>query len=528
MLMRNLLKQVVIHWPFDQLYPCIKPIQSRSAGYWRGGKSSRGPALMASRARQGQEVSPFGRGYLFAKGCKPHFVPSEWRHVSSAGFDLWHDVRLPVDVCVGDDSDKTVILIGTAIDSDLQSSNQSEIGRCLIGAANEGSTFRALDEYVSWLGGRYVIVVIDGEALRIYGDATASRSCFWSVGDRGFVASSHSTLTARAVNAVATDRSRSFLNHPDYKSPAGKWLPGAMAPHDAVSMLIANCVLTVNRNEVKHSRFFPQKGYMPKRRSVVETARMVEEELNRQLDLGMDKERPFYFGLTAGWDSRVFLQATLDRLQALNAIAFTYHSFDKNPSHSRNDLIAASRLAVKSDLRFLAMDLKPSDMSSQFSKAYVKTFTGWARFPALAECFYNELARDGQVAILLGPEVGTVFYRERDPSLLNARGLASKFTQSSFSENAKLIRYLDSYIEYSQLDMSEQATFHPFDLFYWESRLSSWAAGGYSEYEMAADVVLPFNTRRILVPMLEQSYEDRLSKQVYEIILGGRTNVGHE
>ncbi|WP_157045264.1 hypothetical protein [Corynebacterium riegelii] len=412
-----------------------------------------------------------------------------------------------------------MILIGTAIDSDLQSSNQAEIGRCLIGAADGDLTFRALDEYVSWLGGRYVIVVIDGEALRIYVDATASRSCFWSVGDRGFVASSHSTLTARAVNAVATDRSRSFLNHPDYKSPAGKWLPGAMAPHDAVSMVVANCVLTVHRNEVKHSRFFPPKGYVPKRRSVVEAARMVEEELNHQLALGMDKERPFYFGLTAGWDSRVFLQSTLERLKALNAIAFTYHSFDKNPSHSRNDLIAASRLAVNSDLRFLVMDLKPAGKSSQFSKAYAKTFTGWARFPALAESFYKELAPDGQVAILLGPEIGTVFYRERDPSLLNARGLATKFTQSSFSENTDLIRYLDLYIDYTQLDMGEQAIFHPFDLFYWESRLSSWAAGGYAEYEMAADVILPFNTRRILVPMLEQSFEARLNKSVYRTIL---------
>ena len=516
----NLLKQVVAHWPFHQLYRCFKPIETKVMEHWHGGKSSRGPVLTASRARCEQDVSPFGRGYLLAKGCKPHFVPSEWRHVSSGGLDVWHDARLPVEVCIGDDSDKTVILIGTAIDSDLQSNKQAEICRSLIAAANGDSTFRALDEYVSWLGGRYVIVVIVGEALRIYGDATASRSCFWSVTDRGFVASSHSTLTARAIDAVTTDRSRSFLNHPDYKSPAGKWLPGAMAPHDAVSMITANCVLTINRGEARHSRFFPPKGYVPKRRSTVETARMVEEELDRQLDLGVDKERPFYFGLTAGWDSRVFLRATLERLKALNAIAFTYHSFDKNPSHSRNDLIAASRLAVNSDLRFLVIDLKPSDKSSQFRKSYAKTFTGWARFPVLAESFYNEFACDGQVAILLGPEVGTVFYRERDPSLLNARGLASKFTQSLFSENVELIRYLDSYIDYTQLDMSDQAIFHPFDLFYWESRLSSWAAGGYAEYEMAADVVLPFNTRRILVPMLEQSFEDRLSKRVYKMILG--------
>ena len=446
-------------------------------------------------------------------------MPSGWERLSICDLDLWHDERLPVEICAPDDFEWAAILIGTAIDSDLHSSDHSEICRRLIEAASSGSEFRALDEYVTWLGGRFVILMVNGETMRIYGDATASRSCFWAVAERGFVASSHSTLTARAIDAVATDRSRSFLNHPDYKSPAGKWLPGAMAPHDAVSMVTANCVLTVNNNEAKHSRFFPSEGYSPKRRDAFETARQVEEELNRQLELGIDRRRPFYFGLTAGWDSRVFLKATLDRLRALNAIAFTYHSFDKNPSHSRIDMIEASRLAVDSDLRFLVMDLKPSDKSSRFRKAYAKTFTGWARFPALAETFYNELDHDGQVAILLGPEVGTVFYRERDPSLLNAHGLAKKFTQSSFSENVELVRYLDWYINYTQLDMSEQATFHPFDLFYWESRLSSWAAGGYAEYEMAADVILPFNTRKILVPMLEQSFDERIAKRVYQAII---------
>lgn len=516
---RSILKRLATRWPFESLYRRVRPMTSKASAYRQRGRSSRGAALLTRTRRNDDEVTPFGRGYLFARGEQPHFVPRGWEHLFICGLDLWHDKRLPVEICASDDFDWAAILIGTAIDSDLHSNDQSEICRTLIEAASSGSDAGALDEYVTWLGGRFVILMVNGETMRIYGDATASRSCFWAVTERGFVASSHSTLTARAIDEVATGRSRSFLNHPDYKSPAGKWLPGAMAPHDAISMITANCVLTVNKNEAKHSRFFPSEGYSPKRRDAFETARQVEGELNRQLELGIDSKKPFYFGLTAGWDSRVFLKATLDRLHALNAIAFTYHNFEKNPSHSRNDLIAASRLAVDSDLRFLVMDLKPSDKSSRFRKAYAKTFTGWARFPALAENFYNELDHDGQVAILLGPEVGTVFYRERDPSLLNARGLAAKFTQSSFSENVELASYLDSYIDYTQLDMSEQATFHPFDLFYWESRLSSWAAGGYAEYEMATDVILPFNTRRILVPMLEQSLDERLSKRVYKIIL---------
>ena len=516
---RSILKRVAARWPFESLYRRVRPMKTKVSAYRQRGRSSRGAALFSRSRGSDDEVTPFGRGYLFVRGEEPHFVPGGWEHLSVCGLDLWHDERLPVEICASEDFEGAAVLIGTAIDSDVHSSDQSEICRNLMEATGSGSDWPALDEYVTWLGGRYVILMVNGETMRIYGDATASRSCFWAVTERGFVASSHSTLTARAIDEVATDRSRSFLNHPDYKSPAGKWLPGAMAPHDAVSMITANCVLTVNNNEAKHSRFFPSEGCLPKKRDAIETARQVEEELNRQLELGIDRRKPFYFGLTAGWDSRVFLKATLDRLHALNAIAFTYHSFDKNPSHSRNDLIAASRLAVDSDLRFLVMDLKPSDKSSRFRKAYAKTFTGWARFPALAENFYNELDHDGQVAILLGPEVGTVFYRERDPSLLNARGLAAKFTQSPFAENTELVRYLDSYIEYTHLNMNERARFHPFDLFYWESRLSSWAAGGYAEYEMAADVILPFNTRRILVPMLEQSFEERLSKRVYKIIL---------
>lgn len=461
----------------------------------------------------------FSRGYLIAaQGHDPDHVPDGWAHRSCGGYEVWHDRRLPAAMAKSEEGEQAVLILGSVVDSQAYSAELGSVARRLAQVLNGADGFSKLDELVTWLGGRYVILAVNQDRARIHVDATASRSCFWSARSGKLVAGSHSALVAKVVGNVAKNGSNWVLTNPQYQSPSGKWLPGAMAPHDVVSLVVANCCLDIGPQGIRHQRFFPGGEYRHRNLPTRIAAAEVSKELQIQFELGLHTGSEVYFGLTSGSDSKALLDANLPRLRELGATTFTYHSFEKNPRHSREDALAAQRIAKEAGLRHQVFDLCSSESLKCFRRKYYQTFTGWARFPALAETFYRELPEKSQIVLAIGPEIGTVFYKERDPSLLTAAGFAGKYTQSPFANNPELIRVFERYIRYTDLDLSPAASFSAFDLFYWESRLSNWAAAGYSEYEMAADVVLPFNSRTVILPMLELPFEERLAKGLYDYL----------
>ena len=92
--------------------------------------------------------------------------------------------------------------------------------------------------------------------------------------------------------------------------------------------------------------------------------------------------------------------------------------------------------------------------------------------------------------------------------------LANKWTRSTFSSDPRLVKEMAEYITYTQLDSVSPALASFYDLYYWENRMTNWAAAGYSEYELGPSIGLPFNTRRIIWPMLNVAYENRVNKAV--------------
>lgn len=470
--------------------------------------------------RDGEQLEAFSRGFLISSpGSDPRFVPEGWEKLQVADHRIWHDRRLPAVVKDDKAGESAVVILGSVVDSRLYTSDLSVVAEKLLLKLGAREGFSQFDDAVTWLGGRYVIVGVNRGRTRVHVDATASRSCFWAEYQNGFIAGSHSALVAKAIGEESRKNSDWVLSNPKYESPAGKWLPGAMTPHDEVSLVVANCCLEWGRNGVVHRRFFPADDYIPRKLPTRIAASEVRKELQIQFELGRHADKALYFGLTAGEDSRVLLQTNLSRLQELEAVAFTYHSFEKDPWHSRRDALAARKIAGDVNIDHITLDLRSSNGSQKFRRAYYETFTGWARFPLLAETFYRELSDESQIALAIGPEIGTVFYRDRNVELLNAAGLAGKYTSSDIASEPKLIAVFEDYLSYTDLDVSLDAPLSAFDLFYWESRLSNWAAPGYSEYEMAVEVILPFNSRTIIMPMLELPFPVRKAKGIYDYLL---------
>lgn len=411
-----------------------------------------------------------------------------------------------------------LLLLGQASDSAKKLRNGQQVATELYSVLKSNPhSWKELDEAVTWLGGRFVVIARKSSEIRVHVDAMASRSCYWGTTDAGdVVLASHSALIAQATGDLSSTKAKWVLNHPDYHNPAGVYLPGTITSHDRARLIFANCCLSIKDGAAEHQRFFPPQGTNTTTALSAEAAAEAYlAEVRFQMDVILTSTPESVIALTAGSDSRAILNASLDLLQDAGTSAMTYHFFDKNAEHTRTDLLGANRLAEEAGLKHRILNLKPWDPKARFAKLYTQTFPVWARFGALARACYEGLSAEEALIIGVGGEVGTAFYLDRQHPAVTPEVLAGKFTQDNFQHDAKLIAEFENYMEYTQLAPEFAGNIDLYDLFYWEHRMSGWAAYWYSELDFGPIVALPLNSRRIFCAMLSVPFEDRVRKSVY-------------
>ncbi|MGP6175306.1 hypothetical protein [Corynebacterium sp. A21] len=457
----------------------------------------------------------FAQGWILNQDEEGEFpnVPPHWQTLNFGEWTFQYDPDLAVCHLTNADRTHEVLLLGQAADSEKQLRTSEGVASELLKTISATNNWDEFDKAVTWLGGRFIAIGRRSSSLRVHVDAMASRSCYWAKEGTQIVLASHSVLVAQATGDTKSAGCQWVLSHPGYTNPAGKCLPGMIAPHDIAHLVIANCVLTIEASSVTHRRFF---SIPPESLSVEEATERYLAELRFQMDAALTYRPRMVFGLTAGADSRAILIGTLDLLHDADIKAMTYHFFARNADHSRNDLLGANRLANLSDLKHQILDVSPSQSSGQFNSMYQKTFPTWARFPSLARAYYESLGADEALILGIGGEIGTAFYREREFDSITPEVLAGKYTQSDFQHDPRLIETMAEYMEYTELSEENSAGYDLLDLFYWEHRMSTWAAYGYSEADFGPLVVLPLNSRRIFHAMLSLPFKDRLRRSVYQ------------
>lgn len=479
---------------------------------WKAFRQNQKTFLSAADVQPQPRSFPQGWVLLKEDSAELSSLPGTWLKKSFGRWNFFHDPDLEVNQLINAAGKKEVLLLGHAADSAEDLSSSSAVAPFLLRQIEMDETWQAFDSAVTWLGGRFIAIARNGDDLQVHVDAMASRSCYWASIDDTIVLASHSALVARIRGISSSSGCEWVLSHPDYINPAGKSLPGMITPHDEVKLVIANCVLSIEGNTAKHHRFF---STPPEKLSVVEATEHYLAELRFQMKAALELRPRSTLALTSGADSRAILTGTLDLLQQAGTQAMTYHFFARNADHSRIDLLGANRLALLSSLPHRILDVSAPATSKIFTSAYKETFPSWARFPSLARAYYENLGADESLILGIGGEVGTVFYRERDFDKITPAVLAGKFTQSEFQHDPRLIETIAEYLEYTELNEENSAGYDLFDLFYWEHRMSSWAAYGYSEADFGPLVVLPLNSRRIFHAMLSLPFKDRLQRSVY-------------
>lgn len=462
----------------------------------------------------------FAKGFLVTDGSTP-FTPHEhWDHL---GVGRWH-VRLDPDLERQHSSSAAaeVLVLGQAFDDGGPSKRHGIAERILRAVANargvEAQT-EALDETVAWISGRYVVLVARGERLDVYGDPLATRSVFWHRGDSGIALASHTEILSQLSGGLDSSRMRWVMSHPDYREPAGRWLPGLVTSHDGVGQVYANARLTIRGSGVTHERFWPRADRVEL--PALEAATRFRDALQQQVRNWISVEDATVLTLTSGRDSRAVLEAGLVDLRRAGAVALTYHPLHRPQKSTRDDLLTAGRIAASAGLHHMTVDLPPMSPTSPFAALYNATFPTYQRYASLANALYIAAPAKAATIFGVGGAIITGMFTNTADRDLRPELLASKYTASPFARDPELVAEFSRWMEWTQFSVDALRGFDFYDLFHWEHRMSKWGATGYSEYDLATTPAPVLSSRRLLVAALSLPKQQRVDALVYRFIAEG-------
>ena len=436
--------------------------------------------------------------------CKQN-VDIKWEYKSFGSYYFYYSET--TEYHIHTQNDLQVLVIGNAYDLNTNDKNR-RITEII--AEKFNNSFNDTVEYITYLAGRFLIILRNGNNLSIFPDSHCTYACYWSDKIKN-VFTSHLQIFKDYWKIETNEILSSIMNHEDYISPGGKYFPATLTPLQNIYPLIANCFISHHEDNTEHKRFYPHislhekyKGYNK------DIIYLLFKNYLLNYFKNIYEPNNTYISLTNGLDSRAILSIAL--MANLKVDTFTYTKFGGDYPHYEKDLVGASKCATHAGYPHFILFLPQLDYGNDFYKMYSKTFSLHARFPVLAQAYYQQLPVKSNVLISTISETGTVFYAERSEKNITPEVLAQKWSTSKIHTNGLVLEAFDEYIDYTEFHLSKLYDFDFYDLYYWEHRNSKWANIWYQECDLSHKVILPFNCRLINELMLALSFEDRKSK----------------
>lgn len=449
------------------------------------------------QAVSAHDAPHFPRGFLFAGGetsapdsfqpsaALPHLYLHPWTSAEAA-----------------DDGDLFVVVIGTAVS--MTPGFPAHTARELLTALQSGE--HEFFEVLAWLSGRHAVIFGDSRETKIVSDATTMRSLYYAKDDA--VVSSHASLVEKALGN--TPKRERF--------PFQFGFPGNRTPYPNVKLLTPNTYLNVTRGTVH--RFWPTAQPRPRNvDDVAQAALRAGTEAMRNISRG----RVVNVALTAGLDSRVMLAISLN--SGVEFQTYTY-GHDWKTAIDRD---IAQKLAKAHGVRHslvprppLSGGLKARLAEAHFTSHHASAVPGlvdWFNNPRSVSMTGNLLEigrsfftpnREAGVRPPTTPETMMALHRERMHSRTQER-------IGAYGEHAWEKRALEAFEGF--FDDSDFAKtvdlIDPFDLFYWEHRMSAWHGASMVERDFYAEPFIPLNARGLFEMMLGIAEPKRIEGAVF-------------
>ncbi|WP_129656939.1 hypothetical protein [Rothia halotolerans] len=454
------------------------------------------------------DVTLYPRGFVFypADYTVPETAPTAAFERMDLPGGASVDIEELADRDVVRDSADWVVLIGLGLlfDPVTGTVRTDGLAESLLTAAHEDpQEMTKVEDLLYEMGGRYCVLLHVQGKTRIYHDAHGGRTVYWRT-DSGVV-SSHFDILERLREEVPNPHPLSRL------TIGGRW----EHTRDAnIRALLPNHRLELEeRNE---RRFFPFRNNPFMGWTAEEKAREIGRIWHAQLDAVLALGRPNVMSVTAGIDSRLLLSFVKGQEEQFDA--FTYGPLPGSPQESKFkkslklDLERADRIASAMGLRHRSLYLDSEKLKHIDSDVLDRNsihIHGRYILPLYLESFPDRRTlfyRGNLVETVrahLGLPPGKDWHRAVEKFLLATSIRDMKSDELAICAEAtreEMKRFEDPVIS---------SDYQITDLAYWEVRMGRFISEVSNETDIAFDVWMPINQRRLLDLFLAFPFSER-------------------
>lgn len=427
----------------------------------------------------------FRRQFLLTP--KPHSRLTAWQYARAGPYSLQVHPDCPLTVATHEN--RTALLVGYALDPRKPKATDADLAMRMA----RSESVEGIAICLHGLSGRFLFFLVESGTIRIFPDACALRSLFWTVHDGKFHAASQPNLLGKKVPLKPSGAYDQYFQSEYIKIKPDHYHPAGVSLFENVHQLVPNHYLEIRTGRKKgdgvhHTRFYPSRP-LP-RLTMEEGVDAFTEILSGSLKAAA-RRSSLAVGLSAGLDSRLILAAAGPELS-------TFTLINRDPGEMRHDLDIPAALADRLGFAHELIDArKPLD--KRFRAFYnantdIPHSEHWGpQAQAMHAMFTNgRLAVKGDAAEIICRYYYKFTHHPKITSHHQFLNMAKGWKGIPFIDNA-LRRW------FKDVRPAADRTRHQLlDLFFWEHEMGGWMARNQLEWDIAQEVFTPYSNRELL------------------------------
>ncbi len=396
------------------------------------------------------------------------------------------------------DAGKTITLLGYILDPSNPSASNQSILQVLARVLSAADGCRKTIEATSSLGGRWILLVDDGDQVILFSDATGNRQAFysehsyrdefWCASQPGLIADVlhlQRDATAQTLRKIFSRIGKEYI------------FPGDSSFYARIRHLLPNHALSLDTGHTY--RFWPDR---PLDRLSLEECTQRSAERITGLIKSASYRFPLSLSISAGRDTRLALAASREVKDALRCFTLRYW----NMTFSHPDITIPPKLLTSIGVPHTVIDC-PKESTAVFHTIFMKNVDGaHEAYSSIAEALWHYF-HNGTVCMKgITIPIAKRHYQSKLPAsrrrTVNPHLLADLL---DLRESALALQKCDEWLH----SFENTFNYDVLDLFEWEIREGNWQAMAQLEFDIAHEVFSPFNCRELLVTLLSLDPADR-------------------
>lgn len=412
-----------------------------------------------------------------------------WNRLEVGGYNLW--THPEARLAIRDRGGLTFAIVGEAF---VESGQPLAEALDAVDPDDEGSLFELLDR----LSGRFAVLAVAGDRLRVFHDPIGSRAVYYH--DRAPLAvASHAALLAEAVGAPGDLGIAAYMADPDYLARKVRYLPGDLTVHAGVLALPPDMLF--DSASMATRRHWPRQPNAA--RSLDEFRAAAVESLTALARHVGDAGGTLVLGLTGGVDSRAALAVFRAAGTRLETVTWNRQRLVPGEAAIIDRLVAAAGVAHE----YLALPRRAGQMGRLARLNQGEFFLRSSRLACGLRRRYGR-RRDAVLVRGWGGEVARVYYNHRlrpmdslrPEEMARAYLAAPRVAHADPASPAQRKRTEDYFAAFAaRCGHAELAGlgYDPNDIFYLEHRMGMWSAAANNEVDAAMSCLVAYNGRRL-------------------------------